>query len=97
MAGYLIVTMRSISDPEKLQQYREAAAPTVSKFGGKAIVTPRNSQEFVEGEQGVCVVMYRFPSYQRAVDWYNSAEYRSAMEIRLGAADVQIALAEGME
>lgn len=97
MAGYLIATIRGINNPEKLQLYREAAAPTVRKFGGEAVISPRSQQEFVEGEKSVCVLVYRFPSYQQAVDWYNSPEYREAMKIRIGAADLQIALAEGAD
>jgi uncharacterized protein (DUF1330 family) len=31
------------------------------------------------------------------VNWYNSPEYQEAKEIKMGAADVQITIAEGVE
>jgi uncharacterized protein (DUF1330 family) len=97
MAGYLVVTMHSISDPEKIQEYRVKAGPTVEKYGGVAIIHPRGKQDFVEGEKAAGIIVYKFPSYDNAVTWYNSPEYREAMELRMGAVDVQIVLAEGLD
>ena len=97
MAGYAIVTIQGINDIEKLQLYREAAVPIIKQFGGEALVTSRGNQQFVEGKQGVCVIVYKFPSYEQAVNWYNSPEYSEAKDTRIDAAEVQFILAEGLD
>ncbi len=97
MAGYLIVTINGITDVEKLQEYRRKAAPSVEKFEGTALITPRSRQEFVEGKKAEGMVVYKFPSYEQAVAWYNCPEYREAAKIRHGIADVQIVIAESTE
>jgi uncharacterized protein (DUF1330 family) len=95
MAGYLIVTIKSISDLEKVQQYRAKAGPTIAQFGGASMITPRNRHQFVEGGTAVGMVVYRFPTYERALEWYNSPEYQAAAELRHGVSEVQIVIVEG--
>jgi len=97
MAGYLIVTINSITDMEKIQEYRKQAWPTIEKFGGQSLVTPRGRHEYVEGEKAAGTVVYRFPSYEQAVEWYNCPEYREAAKIRHGIADVRIVISEGAD
>jgi len=97
MAGYLIVTIQSISDLEKIQAYRQQAWPTIEKYGGESLVTPRGQHKFTEGEPAAGMVVYRFPSYEKAVQWYNSPEYQAAKAIREGAADIRVVITEGTD
>lgn len=97
MAGYFIATIRGIEDPDSLRQYRQAAAPIVQHYGGEVVATERNSQQFVEGEQGLGVVVLKFPSYDQALAWYNSSEYQKVRELRLGAVDVHAVLSDGAD
>jgi len=97
MAGYLIVTMHGVSDPEKLLAYRKAAAPIVKQYGGEAVITPKSSQRTMEGEEALGVILYRFPSYDDVVNFYNCPEYRAVKEIRMGAAELQLTIAEGAD
>jgi uncharacterized protein (DUF1330 family) len=41
------------------------------------------------------LVVYRFPSYEQAVEWYNSDAYQEAAKIRHGIADLDIVIVEG--
>lgn len=97
MAGYMIATVRGVNNLEKLQAYSKAAGPTVQQHGGIPIITPRSSTQFAEGAVGKSLMVFKFPSYDQAVAWYNSPEYQAAREIRLGAVDVDVVLAEGTE
>ena len=92
MAGYFIATIRDVKDPDSLRQYRRVAAPLVRQYGGEIVATEKDSQQFVEGEQGVGVVVIWFPSYDHAIAWYNSSEYQKARELRLGAVEVHAVL-----
>ena len=51
MAGYVMVTIHEIHDAGKLQRYREAAIPSLRKYGGTAVVRPGNRQQFGYGVQ----------------------------------------------
>ena len=97
MAGYLIVNIKSISDPEKIQQYRQKAWPTIEQYGGESLVTPRGRHEYAEGHVGVGMVIYRFSSYEQAEKWYHSPEYSEAKKLREAIADVSVVIAEGQD
>jgi uncharacterized protein (DUF1330 family) len=97
MSGYLIVTMKEISNPAKLEEYRAAAGPTVAAHGGRLIISPRQTQKSVEGVKHPGTIVFKFPSYEALEKWYYSPEYQEALKIRLGAVDVDIILAEGSE
>jgi uncharacterized protein (DUF1330 family) len=43
------------------------------------------------------LVMLAFPSPERAIEWYNSAEYQAAVNIRLKSADTEVFLPTGHE
>lgn len=97
MAGYLIVTMKSITDLDRLQEYRKAARITVEKFGGKLICNPQSRQKKVEGADHTGIIVFKFPSYETLEEWYYSDEYQEVIKIRLGAVDADITLVEGSE
>jgi len=97
MAGYLIVNIKSISDVEKIQAYREKAWPTIEQYGGKAVITPRVRHEYLEGPKSAGMVVYRFPTYEQALAWYRSPEYTEAAKLRHGNAEVEVVIAESAD
>lgn len=97
MAGYFIATINSVSDPGALRQYRKAAAPLLRKYDGEVLLSEGNNQQFVECEQGFGVVVIRFPSYDQATAWYNSAEYQNVRKLRLGAIDIHAVISDGAD
>ena len=97
MTGYFIATINEVKDSDALKRYRQAAAPTLKQYGGEVMTSEYNSQQFVEGEEGFGVVVIRFPSYEQAQAWYNSAEYQAARELRLNGVDIHAVISEGAE
>ena len=97
MAGYMIATVRGINNVEKLQAYSKAAGPTVQQHGGVPVITPMSNIDFVEGAAGKSMMVFRFPSYEQAVAWYNSPEYQEAKALRLGAVEADVVLVEGTD
>ncbi len=84
--AYYIITAK-VHDFEKLKLYGEKAAPLTKKYGGKAIISDKNPENF-EGEiQGNLHVVIEFPSKEKALGWYNDNEYAEAKKIRLEASD----------
>jgi len=81
MRGLAIFYVKEIFDAGQLRLYQETARPTLAPFGGK-VIAAYGQQNIVEGDPLKGVVVIEFPSYQAALDWYNSKPYQAAKEIR---------------
>lgn len=86
----------SVHDDDGYAEYVALANPVYSAHGGTPIV--RGGQfEGMEGASRPRNVVIEFPSYQAALDCYNSPEYAAAREIRQRAAEADLLVIEGYE
>ena len=94
--AYVIVEMH-ITDPEQYKQYMAEAPAAVKAFGGEYLVRG-GRHEALEGDwQPHRVVMLRFPSYERAKDFYDDAHYKQVRAKRIGATEYfNMVLVEGV-
>lgn len=95
MAAYVIVEIET-TDPEVMQAYREAAAPTMAAYGGRYIVRGGAVQTLEGGWEPGRVVVLEFESAERARAWWESAEYREAKLLREGAGHTRMIIVEGV-
>ena len=81
-AGYVIAQLK-VTNPDNYKEYVEKVTPLVKKFDGEFLV--RNGEyKIFDGEtQFPRIVMLKFPSYERTLQWYNSEEYEPIKKIRL--------------
>ena len=81
-AGYVIAQLK-VTNPENYKEYVNKVTEVVQKFGGEYLV--RNGEyQCVEGETKFPrIVVIKFPSYEKALEWYNSDEYKPVKLIRL--------------
>ena len=81
-AGYVIAQLK-VTNSENYKEYINQVTEVVQKFGGEYLV--RNGEyQCVEGETKFPrIVVIKFPSYEKALEWYNSDEYKSVKQIRL--------------
>jgi uncharacterized protein (DUF1330 family) len=94
MKGY-IIAMIDVNDPDAYQEYAKRARPATEKYGGTYWVRGGRS-ETLEGEEAPGrVVIVEFPSYERAVEFYNSPEYQEAKSYREDAAVGRFVVVEG--
>jgi uncharacterized protein (DUF1330 family) len=94
--GYILAEV-NVTDPEVFDAYRPLAQASVERFGGKYLVRGGPTRT-LEGERMLSrLVLLEFPSPERAIDWYNSAEYRAAVNMRLKSADTEVFLLTGHE
>lgn len=93
--GYWIGRV-DVSDPEAYKKYVAANAKAFSKFGARFLVRG-GSFRAAEGEARQRNVVIEFPSYQAALDCWDSPEYKEAMAHRLGAGTADIVIVEGYE
>ena len=94
MAGYVIANV-VWKDSESLAVYKRLMPSSVKKYGGKFLVRG-GATEVLEGEWSPALVVIEFPTVELARQWYNSEEYRPALEIRQRAADNELLIVEGL-
>ena len=70
-AGYVIAQLK-VTNPENYKEYVAKVTAVVKKFGGEYLV--RNGEyQVVEGEDNFPrLVIIKFPSYEKALEWYHS-------------------------
>ena len=82
MPGYVIFNI-DIKKPNEYKKYVEKVTPIANKFGGKYIVRGGEA-EVIEGTWTYPrTIIIKFPSYEKALEWYSSEEYKPIKKIRL--------------
>jgi len=92
--GYIIVRV-DVKDPDAYARYAKATAGAAEKYGAKALVRG-GRHEALEGTARTRNVVMEFESYDQAHAYYHSPEYQEARQHRLGAAEGEFVLVEGM-
>ncbi len=82
MPGYVIFNI-DVKKPNEYKEYVEKVTPIANKFGGKYIVRGGEA-EVIEGTWTYPrTIIIKFPSYEKALEWYSSEEYKPIKKIRL--------------
>jgi uncharacterized protein (DUF1330 family) len=82
MSGFAIFNI-DVQNPEEYKEYIEKVFPIVSKFGGEYLVRA-GEYKVMEGEwKYPRTVVIKFPTYEKALEWYNSEDYQPVKPIRL--------------
>ena len=82
MKAYWISLYTKVENKENLKKYSEVAIPIIKSFGGIPLVRGGKHETF-EGDDFSRTVVWEFPSYEKALEWYNSEEYQPVKQIRL--------------
>ncbi len=82
MSGYVIANI-DVKNPEAYKDYVGKVVPTVQKFGGEYLVRA-GEYKVIDGEwKYPRTVVIKFPTYEKALEWYDSEEYKPVKPIRL--------------
>ena len=82
MSGYLIAQL-NMTDKENFKLYAETVPESVKKFGGKYLVRAGEFKSMQGKWDFTRNVIIEFPTYEKALEWYNSEEYKPIKQIRL--------------
>ncbi|WP_298812168.1 DUF1330 domain-containing protein [uncultured Roseibium sp.] len=92
--GYWIARV-DVHDAQNYPKYVETAKPAFERFGANFLARG-GATNAIEGPGRARNVVIEFPSFQHAVDCYNSPEYQEAVKIRQQYADGEIVIVEGI-
>ena len=93
--GYWIVRV-DIKDQDKFISYVNENPNALKKYQARYLA--RAGQfEVPEGSTRSRNTIVEFPSYQAALDCWNSPEYQKARSLREGAAEIDIVIVEGYD
>lgn len=93
--GYWMATV-DIADAEGYKAYVAANAEPFRKYGAKFLVRA-GRYENPEGKTRTRQVVLEFPSYQAALDCWESPEYQAAIKLRAPVSTIDLAIVEGYE
>lgn len=92
--GALLIINYDVTDPIGIAGYREKAAPILGgPDKGARVAISSETVDLGEGTvAGATTIVLRFESMERALELWNSPEYRAVIDERLRAIDPKIAL-----
>ena len=95
MSGYVIAQI-DLKSKEGYKEYAEKVPNTVKNFGGEYLV---RAGEF-KSLEGIWNfkrnVIIKFPSYEKALEWYNSDEYNKIKNLRLNNTEGNLIIIKGV-
>jgi uncharacterized protein (DUF1330 family) len=92
--GYWLARV-AVKNQADYDEYRKGNAVAFAKFGGRFIVRGRGESKF--GAAWPHNVVIEFPSYQAALDCFNSPEYQAASHFLKRGCDVDLVIVEGYD
>lgn len=94
MPAYVIVNVDT-KHPEEYEHYKELAQRTVALYGGRYLA--RGGQmDVLEGSWAPTrIVILEFDSYERASQWWHSAEYAPAKALRQRLSTTDLLIVDG--
>lgn len=93
--GYVVAQI-TVTDPDAYPAYMAKVKPVIAKFGGEFLVRGGRSQSYEGTPPGERVVVVRFPSYEKAMEWYHSEDYAEAKAMRMAASTSVQTIVEGV-
>ena len=78
--AYMVVTYRSINNPEALADYAKIAGPAIQAAGGKFLVRGMPSKTYEAGQNERTVIV-EFPSVAQAIAAYEGPDYKKALDV----------------
>ena len=93
-AGYMIFNI-NINNPDNYKEYVDKVKPIAEKYGGEYIVRG-GTNKVIEGNwQYPRTVVIKFPSYEKALEFYESDGYKPIKKIRQDNAVSNAIIIEG--
>jgi len=80
MKGYWVSLYTIIENQENLIKYAETVTPIIKSYGGIPLVRGGKYKVY-EGDSFSRTVIWEFPSYEKAIECYDSKEYQAGWDL----------------
>ncbi len=80
MKAYWISVYKEVENQENLKKYAEVVTPIIKSFGGIPLVRGGKHITY-DGEDFIRTVVWEFPSYEKAIECHDSAEYQAGWSL----------------
>ncbi|HOB66579.1 DUF1330 domain-containing protein [Ottowia sp.] len=94
-SGYIIANV-SVTDPVRYEEYKKWSTEALKAHNAEICVRGGNTQVMEGDWQPERMVIAKFPSFEAAKAFYDSAEYLKARQAREGAAIMRLVVVEGL-
>jgi uncharacterized protein (DUF1330 family) len=95
MAAYVIAHIE-VKDPVRYEDYKKMVPPSIAKFGGRFIARGGNVEVLEGSWQPKRLVLVEFPTIEAARQWYASADYAAAKELRQATSTGDLIVVDGV-
>ncbi len=95
-AAYIIGNI-DVQDLEVYEKYRAQVPELVAKYGGEYLVRGGRFERLEGAEPLPRFVLLKFPSYEQALAWYNSADYQPLAQLRQSGSIGNLIVVEGAD
>jgi uncharacterized protein (DUF1330 family) len=96
MPSAYILAFVDVTNPEQYEEYKKLSTIAMKAHGAEVCIRG-GKVETLEGDWPPSrIVELKFPSFEEAKAFYDSAEYRAARRAREGAADMRMIVVEGV-
>jgi len=95
LKGYWMIH-GDVTDTEQYKLYMAANAEPLKRFGARFLARGGKFQT-VEGVSRARNTIIEFPSYQAALDCWNSPEYQHAITLRKNVSTLDLTIVEGYD
>jgi len=83
MPAYVIGAVDRVEPEAYSSEYGQQAMRVIERYGGKILTRNHLRIEGLEGDwRPGRVVLIEFPTYERAKEWYESADYQALVPLR---------------
>ncbi|PPQ19538.1 DUF1330 domain-containing protein [Bradyrhizobium sp. AC87j1] len=96
MSAYAIFIRERTRNPGELRTYADMVSPLLN-ITEATILAAYGPQDVLEGPSPEGVVIVRFPTIEAGRAFYDSAEYRAAVQHRFLGADYRSILVQGID
>lgn len=96
MPAYIIVEV-DIHLPEEYESYKKLTPASLLPYQGKFVVRGGSTETLEGAWEPNRIVVLQFPTKSLAIQWWSSAGYAPAKEIRQRTASTKMILVEGVE
>lgn len=93
--AYLLV-QADVTNPQQYGEYAKLSPAIIEKYGGRYLARAGRTATLEGAPARSRVVVIEFPSFERAQEFYRSAEYSAARKVRDGAGTAQFIVVEGL-